>query len=75
MLNVSIDRIYQFFLMMQLIAIIPIYRTKIPANVEGLLEEFSKVVKFEYLKPDVLINFISPGTTIASLLGDAKIGS
>ena len=71
-LKSSIDKIWDLFLMMQLLAIIPIYRTRIPANIETVLDVFSTVVKFEFLKPDIILGLISPGTTVASIIGDTK---
>mgnify|MGYP001098195434 CR=1 FL=1 len=57
---------------MQLIAYMSIYEVNMPANIEIYVEEFSKMVKFEILKPDNLIGLVWPEVTIKSLLESSK---
>lgn len=56
---------------MQLIAYMSIYDTSIPANVEIYVTEFRKMVKFEILKPDNMLQFIEPGLTLQSLIANS----
>jgi len=55
MLKGSLDDLWNFFLILQLIAYMSIYETPIPANVEIYVGEFRKMIKFEILKPDNLL--------------------
>ena len=64
----SINDLWGFFLMIQLVAHMSIYETPIPANIEIYVGEFRKLVKFEILKPDFILGLFKPGLTIASLI-------
>jgi hypothetical protein len=67
--------ILPLFLWMQLIASTELYETKPPANTEIVLENFRSIVRFEILKPDVLINIFFPGLTLKKIInGDFKAG-
>ena len=68
----SIDDLWSFFLIMQLIAYMSIYETPIPANIEIYVSEFRKLVKFEILKPDNLLGLVSPGLTLQSLIESSQ---
>ena len=47
-----------------MVAYMSIYDTSIPANVEIYVGEFRKMVKFEVLKPDFVLNMYEPGLTV-----------
>lgn len=66
----SIDDLWNFFLILQMIAFLSLYEATIPANIEIYFDEFRKLVKFEILKPDNMLGLISPGLTVAKLLGE-----
>ena len=68
----SIDDLWSFFLIIQLVAYMSIYETPIPANVEIYVNEFRKMVKFEILKPDNLLALIDPDLTVASLIESSQ---
>ena len=64
----SIDEIWSFFLIVQLIAYMSIYETPIPANVEIYVSEFRKMIKFQVLSPDNILGLIKPGLTVQSIM-------
>ena len=59
-------------MILQLVAYMSIYDVPIPANVEIYVLEFRKMVKFEILKPDALLDVVEPGLTLKKLLSDSK---
>jgi hypothetical protein len=67
--------ILPLFLWLQLIASTDLYETRPPANTEIILANFRSIVRFEILKPDVLINILVPGLTLNKIIkGDFKTG-
>ena len=55
----SIDYIFSLFLTLQMIVHIDYFSINIPANIEMFLEEISKIVRFQLLKPDFLMGYFS----------------
>jgi hypothetical protein len=60
------------YLKLQVLAFMSIYGINYPANVAIYITEFRKMVKFEIIKPDVILGYIKPGLTFSILLGDVK---
>ena len=60
----SIDYLFSFFLTLQLVVEIGYYQLNVPANLELYIREIGRIVRFELLNPEKMIQMKYPEFTI-----------
>jgi hypothetical protein len=69
----SIDLIYSLFLTLQMIVWFSYYNLNLPANAELYLKEIGRIVKFEVLNPDTIIQVWHPNFELQDYLSGDKV--